>query len=81
MYCKFIKGKAKKAIAFSLALLLAGMSTAPTVAYAQATKGYYGKEVKITHESKTRYVADATFYDYYSDSQVNSSSIVFNSPL
>ena len=70
MCLKFIKGKAKKAIAFSLALLMAGMSVAPSVAYAEVTKGLFGKEVKITHESKTRYVANATFYDYYSDSQV-----------
>ncbi len=70
MCLKFIKGKAKKAIAFSLALLMAGMSVAPSVAYAEVTKGLNGKEVKITHESKTRYVANATFYDYYSDSQV-----------
>ena len=70
MCLKFIKGKAKKAVAFSLALLMAGMSVAPNVAYAEVTKGLYGKEVKITHESKTRYVANATFYDYYSDSQV-----------
>ena len=74
MCLKFIKGKAKKAIAFSLALLMAGMVAAPGVAYAEATKGYFGEEVKITHESKTRYVANATFYDYYSDSQVKSSS-------
>ena len=69
MCLKFIKGKAKKAIAFTLALLLAGMTVAPA-AYAETTKGYYGQEVKITHESKSRYVANATFYDYYSDSQV-----------
>ena len=72
MCLKFIKGKAKKAIAFTLALLLAGMTVAPA-AYAETTKGYYGQEVKITHESKSRYVANATFYDYYSDSQVGTS--------
>jgi hypothetical protein len=70
MCLKFIKGKAKKAIAFSLALLMAGMSVAPSVAYAEVTKGLFGKEVKITHESKTRYVANATFYDYYSEPEM-----------
>jgi len=72
MCLKFIKGKFKRTIAFSLALLMAGISVAPSVALAETTKGIYGKEVKITHESKSRYVANATFYDYYSDSQVGS---------
>ena len=69
MCLKFIKGKMKKVVAFSLALLMAGVCVAPA-AYAETTKGYVGKEVKITHESKDRFVANATFYDYYSDSQV-----------
>ncbi len=69
MCLKFIKGEMKKAVAFSLALLMAGVCIAPA-AYAETTKGYVGKEVKITHESKDRFVANATFYDYYSDSQV-----------
>ena len=69
MCLKFISGKVKKAIAFSLALMMAGMCVAPA-AYAETEKGYVGKEVKITHDSKDRFVANATFYDYYSDSQV-----------
>ena len=68
MCLKFIKEKAKKSVAFALALMMAGMVTAP--AYAETTKGYFGREVKITHESKERFVSNATFYDYYSDSQV-----------
>ena len=68
MCLKFIKEKAKKSVAFALALLMAGMVTVP--AYADTTKGYFGREVKITHESKDRFVSNATFYDYYSDSQV-----------
>ena len=74
MCLRVIKGKLKKSVAFSLALLMAGMTVMPGVAYAEATKGYFGKEVKITHESKSRYVANATFYDYYSDSQVGTSA-------
>ena len=69
MCLKFISGKVKKAIAFSLALMMAGMCVAPAT-YAETEKGYVGKEVKITHDSKDRFVANATFYDYYSDSQV-----------
>ena len=76
MCLKFIGKNVKKAIAFSMALLMAGMCVAPA-AYAETTKGYVGKEVKITHESKDRYVANATFYDYYSDSQVGTG----NTPL
>lgn len=68
MCLRFIKGKAKRSVAFALALLMAGLVTTP--AFAETSKGYVGKEVKITHESKERYVANATFYDYYSDSQV-----------
>ena len=68
MCLKFIKEKTKKAVAFALALMMAGMVAAP--AYAETTKGYFGREVKITHESKERFVSNATFYDYHSDSQV-----------
>ena len=50
MCLKFISGKVKKAIAFSLALMMAGMCVAPA-AYAETEKGYVGKEVKITHTS------------------------------
>ena len=72
MCLKFIKGKAKKSLAFALALMMAGMVATP--AYAETTKGFFGKEVKITHETKENYVANATFYDYYSDSQVGTTS-------
>lgn len=72
MCLRLLKGKAKKSIAFALALLMAGLITTP--AFAETTKGFVGKEVKITHESKERYVANATFYDYYSDSQVGTGS-------
>ncbi len=68
MCLKFIKEKTKKTVAFALALMMAGMVATP--AYAETTKGYFGREVKITHESKERFVSNATFYDYYSDSQV-----------
>ena len=68
MCLKFIKEKAKRSVAFALALLMTGMVATP--AYAETTKGYFGREVKITHESKDRFVSNATFYDYYSDSQV-----------
>lgn len=72
MCLKFIKGKAKKTLAFALALMMAGMVATP--AYAETTKGFFGKEVKITHETKENYVANATFYDYYSDSQVGTTN-------
>lgn len=72
MCLKFIKGKAKKSLAFALAMMMAGMVATP--AYAETTKGFFGKEVKITHETKENYVANATFYDYYSDSQVGTTS-------
>ena len=73
MCLKFIKGKAKKSLAFALALMMAGMVATP--AYAETTKGFFGKEVKITHETKENYVANATFYDYYSDSQVGTTNV------
>ena len=63
MCLKFISGKVKKAIAFSLALMMAGMCVAPAT-YAETEKGYVGKEVKITHDSKDRFVANATFPNF-----------------